>query len=421
MWGLKNVRLATGEHVGVVDVVVSGDRVVDVGPGAAGGVRDAQDAAGKLLLPAFIDTHIHLDKALIRDEVPAHDGTLAGAIAAIQECKRRYTVDSVRRRARAVIEDAVLYGTTRLRSHVDVDTIGRLVPLEGVLAAAQECADVAEVKTIAFPQEGIIRDPGTADLLRAAVESGADIVGGMPHWERGEDAQREHVRICFDLAERFDRDVDMHVDETDDGSIRTLEMVADEVLRRGWHGRVTAGHVCALAAADDVYAARVIEKCARGGMTIVSNPVTNLVIMGRGDHGLIRRGLTRIADLRAAGVNLAFGQDCVGDGFYPFGRGDMLEVGLISAHAAHLSGRGDFAYVLNAITAAPARAWRLGDYGIRPNARADLQLMTQTSWEETLRRQQPPQRVWFKGRLVAATETVRHIRDVTAVAAPCPP
>ena len=136
---------------------------------------------------------------------------------------------------------------------------------------------------------------------------------------------------------------------------------------------------------------------------------------------MIRRGLTRIAELCAAGVNLAFGQDCVRDGFYPFRRGDMLEVGLISAHAAHLSGREDLAYVLNAITAAPARAWRLGDYGIRPDARADLQLMTQTSWEETLRRQQPPQRVWFKGRLVAATETVRHIRDVTAVAAPCPP
>jgi len=119
---------------------------------------------------------------------------------------------------------------------------------------------------------------------------------------------------------------------------------------------------------------------------------------------LIRRGLTRIAELRAAGVNLAFGQDCVRDGFYPFRRGDMLEVGLISAHAAHLSGREDLAYVLNAITAAPARAWRLSDYGIRPNARADLQLMTQTSWEEALRLQDPPQRVWFKGTPVAATE-----------------
>jgi cytosine/creatinine deaminase len=400
MWALQDARLEGGS---IVDLTVDGERIVALGPGAAAGVKLVVNAGGKLLLPAFIDGHVHLDKVLIRDELREHDGTLRGAIESIHERKRRYTAEDVRRRARAVIEDSVRLGTTRLRSHVDVDTIGGLVPLEGVMAAAADCADIAEVRTIAFPQEGLLRDPGAYDLMEAAIEAGADVVGGMPHWEPDEAAQREHVRLCFELAERFDRDLDMHVDETDDGGVRTLEMVADEALRRGFIGRVCAGHVCSLAAADHEYADRVIAKCASAGISIAANPVTNLVLQGRGDRGLIRRGTTRIGELRAAGVNVLFGQDCVKDGFYPFGRGSMLEVALISAHAAHLTTRADIAFALRAVTDSPAAAMRLDDYGLRPGARADMQLLPAPGWEEALRLQTAPDKVWFAGRLVAET------------------
>jgi cytosine/creatinine deaminase len=398
VWALQGVRLPGGA---VADVVVDGDRIARIGPDAGAGIEAATDCSGKVLLPAFIDGHVHLDKVLIRDQLREPDGTLGGAIDAIHERKRRYTVADVRDRATDVIEASVRSGTTRLRSHVDVDTIGRLVPLEGVMAAAAECADIAEVRTIAFPQEGLLRDPGAFDLMEAALEAGADVVGGMPHWEADEVAQREHVRLCFELAERFDRDLDMHVDETDDGGVRTLEMVADEALRRGFVGRVCAGHVCSLAAAPDEYAERVIEKCARAGISICANPVTNLVLQGRGDRGLVRRGMTRVAEFRAAGVNVLFGQDCVKDGFYPFGRGSMLEVALISAHVAHLTTHDDLAFALRAVTQAPARAWRLTDYGLEVGARADLQLFPAPSWEEVLRLQPLPEKVWFKGRLVA--------------------
>jgi len=241
------------------------------------------------------------------------------------------------------------------------------------------------------------------------MEAGADVVGGMPHWELDEAGQREHVGLCFDLAQRFDRDLDMHVDESDDGGMRTLEMVADEALRRGYLGRVCAGHVCALAAAPHDYAERVIDKCARAGISIAANPVTNLVLQGRGDRGLIRRGLTRVGELRAAGVNVLFGQDCVKDGFYPFGRGSMLEVALISAHAAHLTSRSDLAFVLRAVTEAPARAGRWSDYGLKRDARADLQLLPVPSWEEALRLQPAPEKVWFAGRLVAENRTVSRL------------
>jgi cytosine deaminase len=385
----------------VADLVVDGGRIARIGPGAGAGSQPVPDCSGKVLLPAFIDGHVHLDKVLIRDELREHDGTLGGAIGAIHERKRRYTVGDVRERAREVIEASVRSGTTRLRSHVDVDTIGGLVPLEGVMAAAAECADIAEVRTIAFPQEGLLRDPGAFDLMEAALEAGADAVGGMPHWEADENSQQEHVRLCFELAERFDRDLDMHIDETDDGGVRTLEMVADEALRRGFVGRVCAGHVCSLAAASHDYAERVIEKCARAGISIAANPVTNLVLQGRGDRGLVRRGMTRVGEFRAAGVNVLFGQDCVKDGFYPFGRGSMLEVALISAHVAHLTTHDDLAFALRAVTEAPARAWRLTDYGLEVGARADLQLLPAPSWEEALRLQLPPEKVWFKGRLVA--------------------
>src|SRR5437867_5879564 len=398
MWALQDARLADGS---TADVVVEGDRIAQVGPGAAGGVPDAIDCAGKLLLPTFIDARIHRDKVLIRDELREHDGTLAGAIGAIHERKRRYTVEDVRARATVIIEESVRLGTTRLRSHVDVDTIGGLVPLEGVMAAASDCADIAEVRAIAFPQEGLLRDPGAYSLMEAALEAGADVVGGMPHWELDEASQREHVRLCFELATRFDRDIDMHVDETDDGAVRTLEVIADEALARRFVGRVCAGHVCSLSAADNAYADRVIEKCRRAGISIAANPVTNLVLQGRGDRGLIRRGTTRIGELRAAGVNVLFGQDCVKDGFYPFGRGSMLEVALISAHAAHLTTREDLDFALRAVTEAPAVAMRLDDYGLRAGARADMQLLPAPSWPEALRLQPPPVKVWYRGRLVA--------------------
>src|SRR4029077_1142571 len=136
------------------------------------------------------------------------------------------------------------------------------------------------------------------------------VVGGMPHWERDQAAQREHVSLCFDLAQRFDRDLDMHVDETDDGGVRTLEMVADEALRRGYLGRVCAGHVCSLAAAPQDYADRVIDKCARAGISIAANPVTNRVLQGGGHRGLVRRGPTRLWELRSAGVDVPFAQAC---------------------------------------------------------------------------------------------------------------
>jgi cytosine deaminase len=399
---IAGVRTVDGSDV---DVLIEAESIQSVT--AAAKKKQAPDGArvlpgaGLLVIPGFVDVHVHLDKAFTRDDLSQHDGTLKGAIRAMRERKAAYTPEEVAGRAVQLIRSSVAAGVTRIRSHVDIDSVANLEALEGVQMAAKECADLCEVQTVAFPQEGVRRDPPTRGLMERAVEAGVDLIGGMPHWEDGEDDQRAHVDFCFDLAMEADLDVDMHVDEVDDGRIRTLEMVADGTLARGWEGRVTAGHVCSLAAADHAYAARVIAKCQDAGMTIVSNPATNLMIQGREDRGLVRRGTTRIAEFRAAGVNLCFGQDNVCDGFYPFGRGDMLEVALVSAHAAHLTTDEDLLYALACVTEGPARIWPETTYGIRPGARADLSLFRAPSWQEALRLQRPPELVLFRGRPVA--------------------
>lgn len=402
---LRDVRLADGR---IVDVRLLDGRIADVGP--AGGPGRPNDAAlrvvpasGLLALPAFVDIHAHLDKAFTRDDLPDHDGTLPAAIRAMGERKKRFTPEDVAERAGRLIRSGVAEGVTHVRTHVDVDSITGLRGLEGVSRAAEACRDVCRVSIVAFPQLGIKSDPGALDLMRAAVETGAGVVGGMPHWEATREDQLAHIAALFDLAERYDLDVDMHVDESDDASVRTLEMVAEATIARGWQGRVTAGHVCSLAAADDDYAARVIAKCAEAGLTIVSNPATNLVIQGRSDRGLVRRGLTRIPEFRAVGVSVCLGQDNVCDGFYPFGRGSMLEVAFLGAHAAHLTSGADLDYLLETVTSAPARAWRDDDYGLRAGCPADLNLFRAPSWVEALRLQRPPEMVFFKGRPVAST------------------
>jgi cytosine/creatinine deaminase len=401
---VRDVSLADGR---VVDLRLADGRITDLSP--AGGPDRPDDAgwravpaAGLLALPAFVDIHAHLDKAYTRDDLADHDGTLPAAIRAMSERKKRFTPEDVAERAGRLILSGVAEGVTHVRTHVDVDSITGLRGLEGVSRAAEACRDVCLVSIVAFPQLGIRSDPGALDLMQAAVEAGAGVVGGMPHWEATREDQLAHVEALFDLAERHDLDVDMHVDESDDASVRTLEMVAEATISRGWQGRVTAGHVCSLAAADDDYASRVIAKCAEAALTIVSNPATNLVIQGRGDRGLVRRGLTRIGEFRAAGVNVCLGQDNVCDGFYPFGRGSMLEVAFLGAHAAHLTRGDDLAYLLETVTSAPARAWRDAEYGLRAGSSADLNLFRAPSWVEALRLQRPPELVFFKGRPVAS-------------------
>ena len=379
---IRNARLRSGE---ILDIAIKDGKIVAMVPEIAYHAEREIDAKGMLTTAPFVDPHIHLDKVNILDSVrPNVSGTLKEAIEIIWERKKQYTVDEIVARASDVVEKAIMNGTLFMRTHVDVDTIGGLKPLEGILALREKYKDVITLQVVAFPQEGILKNPGCADLMRRAMEMGADIVGGMPANEATPDDSREHVRFVFELAQAFDADVDMHVDETDDPFYRTLEMVADETLRVGWQGRVTAGHTCALAAYDDHYANYVMDKVKEAEMHMITNPLTNLMLQGRLDKQPIRRGITRVKELLDRGVNVSFGQDCVRDTFYPFGSADMLQAAFVTAHAAQLSLPHERQRVLSMCTEDAAKIMRLGDYGLTVGAPANLVVTEAKTIEEAI-------------------------------------
>ena len=300
-------------------------------------------------------------------------------------------------------------GTTTIRSHVDVDTIGGLTPLRGVLQAARENEDICRVEIVAFPQEGIRRDPGTDDLMREAMKTGATVVGGMPHWEESRGDADWHIRFCLDLAKEHDADVDMHVDETDDPRSRTLELLLDATAEYGWQGRVTAGHCCAMVSWEQAYREQVIAKAASLSVNIIANPATNLMLQGRDDKEPRRRGIVPVKDLISAGVRVACGQDCVSDAFYPFGVADQLQVALILCHAAQLSTPDEIAWALRMIRDEAAAVLRLPSYGLQVGCRADLVILDAENAQEALRMQADRRFVIHRGRLVAQSDSQQRL------------
>ena len=402
---VRNGFLRGAEAQGPLDLAVADGRIAAIEPHIEADAEEI-DASGKLVSPPFVDPHVHLDKALITETVrPNVSGTLTEAIEIIWDRKREYSVDEILERARRVVHWAVANGTTAMRTHVDVDTIGGLVPVQALVALREEVQHVLDLQIVAFPQEGIYQDPGTEDLMLRAMSLGADVVGGMPYNERTPEDSRRHIALCMELARQFDADVDMHVDETDDPGARTLAMLADATIRQGWEGRVTAGHTCALAAYPDPYAAKVIGLVKDAGIHMVTNPATNLMLQGRYDHQPIRRGITRVKELLDAGVNVTFGQDCLKDTFYPtFGRADMLEVGLITAHAAQLSTPGEVETVFDMPTSHAASMLHLEGYGLSVGCRASFTVLDCISVQEALRTQ-PDRIVVRDGKVLVKRET----------------
>ena len=379
---LKNAKLRSGQ---VTNVVINQGLIVKLDSSNITDGDEVIDLKGKLLCPAFVDPHIHLDKVNILDVVrPNVSGTLTEAIEIIWEKKKTYTIEDIVERASKVIDKAISNGTLFLRSHVDIDTIGGLKPLEGVLALKEKYKGIVEIQIVAFPQEGILKDPGCEKLMWAAMEMGATIVGGMPANENTPEESKRHVEIVFEIAKAFDADVDMHVDETDDPFYRTLEMVADETIKYKWHQRVTAGHTCALAAYDDHYAGYVMDKVKRAGMHMITNPVTNLMLQGRLDKQPIRRGITRVKELLERDILVSFGQDCVRDTFYPYGSADMLQVALITAHAAQMSMPDERSKIADMIMGDAASILRLEGYGLEVGKRANLVVLDADTIDEAV-------------------------------------
>jgi len=368
------------------------------------------DAEGRLCVPGFIEPHIHLDKVLLADSIPVNvSGSLDEAIEILGARKASYSTADIAARAGHIICTAISNGVTRMRTHIDIDTGCGLTAFDALLDVRAEFANLLELHIVAFPQKGIVGDPGCEALLREAMARGADQIGGMPFNEAGPDESRAHIEIAFAIAREHDCAVDMHIDETDDPNARTLEMLCEATIAHGWQGRVVAGHTCALAAYPDDYAERVMDMVAAAGIHMIANPATNLMLQGREDSHPKRRGITRVKELLARGVNVAFGQDNLRDMFYPFGRDDPLELAFLLAHAAHMSQPDEIEAVFTMTTDNAARVLGLADYGTAPGCAGDLVILDAHSPLEAIVEKPDRRYVIRRGRVIAETETRRTI------------
>ena len=370
--------------------------------GATGAVGEL-DAGGGLVLPSLIDAHLHLDLAYSLDIVPRNkSGTLMEAIRHWSAAKATMSAESVKVRALRAIREEVGYGVGHIRTHVDVGTAAGMRLCEGVLAARAAARDLVDIQVAVFPQDGVLQDAGAFEQMRTGLKLGCDIVGGIAHHERTADDSKRHIDLLFELAEEFDRDIDCHIDETDDPESKCVEVLAARTIERGRARRVTGSHVCALASYDDVHAAKVIGLIAKAGMHVVTNPGVNLHLQGRFDRYPKRRGLTRVAELLAAGVNVSAGQDCIKDPFYPMGTGNMFEVGHLLIHADHMARPEQIEQAADMITENPAKALRLERYGTSEGCQADLVVLPVETVHEAFRLRVQPRAVLKRGKLVAS-------------------
>ena len=370
----------------------------------AGKTPGVVDARGGLVTPALVDAHVHLDLAYALELVPENkSGTLLEAIALWSRAKAGLTAENVRARAVRAIRAEIGYGTGILRSHVDVASSAGMRLCEGVLAAREDTRDECKIQIVAFPQDGLIRDPGAVGLMQQALKSGVDLVGGIPHIERVPQDGRRHLELVFDLAAEFDADIDVHIDETDDPQSMYTEQLAALTIERGWQGRVTASHVCALSSYTDVHAARVIDLLVEAKIKVVTNPGVNLHLQGRFDRYPKRRGLTRVRELLDAGVLCAAGQDCIQDPFYPLGTGQLLDQAFLLVHAEHMSSPQRMRQAMEMVCCHAGDVVGLGCHRTDVQATANLTVWPATSGIDLLRQRPRPIAVLHAGRLVSGS------------------
>jgi cytosine deaminase len=384
------------------DLGVHEGRFVEPGP-----AREELDLGGRLVTPPLVEPHIHLDAVLtVGQPRPNVSGSLFEGIAIWADRVRDLTVEDVKDRVRQVLRWQLAHGVQYVRSHVDVCDPS-LRALRALVELREEARGLIDLQLVAFPQQGILSFDGGPELMRKAVELGADVVGAIPHYELTREDGVASVTFAMALAEEHGLRVDIHCDETDDEHSRFVETMAAETIRRGMGGRVTASHTTAMHSYNSAYAARLITNIARAGLHMVTNPLDNSVLQGRFDTGPIRRGHTRVKQLREAGVNVAIGHDSVMDPWYPLGTGDPLQAAFVLAHLGHMSGDAELRALIDMITVAPAAALGVADYGVRLGGSADLVVFDARSEAEALRLQTPRHLVLRAGKVLAGSRPAR--------------
>jgi len=398
------LRGARGEgQPAPVDIAIEGGRIVSVGPPAGAPARAEIQLDGRLVLPGFVNSHIHLDKAFVGGL--AESGIMTDGVAAGRALKRRYTRQDIQARARRAINLAIRHGTTALRTCADVDPIVGTLCVEALAELRDQYADRLTMQIVAFPQEGVLGVEGMPEMLRRAMKAGADVLGGRPH---GDPNPQAHVDLMFGLAQELDCPVDMSVDaifppDPIDPMALGITRVARKTIEVGYQGRVTVHHVLALSAVPPGPAAEVVGLAKEARLNVITNPTSNLFTEGRTDPVNPRRGLTRVKDFLAAGVNVSMGTDNIDDTYLPYVNADMLQEAFLASAAAHLGTPAERRALLRMVTGNGARTLGIeADYGVAPGKRADLVVLDAETADAVLSHQPEKLYVFKEGRLTAS-------------------
>ncbi len=395
---LRGARLPRADRL--QDIGIASGRIVAAAPDA----REVVDLGGALVTPALVEPHIHLDAVLTAGEPRQNvTGSLFEGIAIWAERVKSLTVEDVKTRVRTVLRWQLANGVLHVRSHVDVCD-PELRALRGLIELREEVKDQMDIQLVAFPQQGIYSFEGGESLMRKAVQMGADVVGGIPHYELTRAYGERSIHFAMELAAEHGLMVDIHCDETDDDQSRFLEVMAAETIRLGLSGRVTASHTTAMHSYNNAYAHRLINNVKRAGLHMVTNPLDNSVLQGRFDSYPIRRGHTRVKELLAAGVNVCLGHDSVMEPWYPLGYADPLQAAFVLVHYGQMSGQNELETLIDMITTRPAQALGISNYGLSEGGPADLVVFEAPSEMDALRLVAPRRMVLRHGRVVARTQ-----------------
>lgn len=397
---VKGGRLPDGTQA---DIAITGDRITAVEPHIDAQAGQVIDAAGKLVSAPFVDCHFHMDATLSYGRPRVNtSGTLLEGIGLWGELKQVQTRADIVARALDYCRQAVGKGILAIRSHVDV-TDPTFNTVEALLEVRDAVRDVLDLQLVAFPQDGWYRAPGAEAAVIRALDAGVDVVGGIPHFERTMADGAASVRAACELAAARGLRVDLHCDESDDPHSRHIETLAAETIRCGLQGRVAGSHLTSMHSMDNYYVAKLLPLIAEAQVAAIPNPLINITLQGRMDSYPKRRGMTRVPELRAAGVTVAFGQDCVRDPWYPLGSGDMLEVAHMGLHVVLMTAPDQMRAAFDMVTTTPAQIMGL-DFGLTPGRRASLIVLDAPDPIEALRLRPARLAVLSNGRIVARTE-----------------
>jgi len=396
--GVDDLILRGGVVAGVQqDIVISQGRIRQIVPRASAPAQQTLDITGKLVLPGFIESHIHPDKAFIAHRT---SGIRLGGPTPqtlVAELKKQFTADDIYQRARCVMLQAMRHGCTTMRAHVEIDALVELRGVEAMQRVQAEFSDLLDLQLIAFAQEGIFHDKVTQGLVCEALQMGLPVLGGCPYMDYD---QHRHIDWFFDTAEAAGVRLDFHADSGEDPARLTCNYIAEQTIARELQGRVTLGHLCTLDVLEPGHRARVIDRMREADIQVISLPATELHVKGRADRRAWR-GVTRIEELRSAGINVSISTNNIVNPFTPYGHPDLLRQALVTAMAAHLGNLDQMAWLLDLITINPAKAIGLNAYGLAEGCRADLVVLDAAAPVQAITEQSEKLWVLKSGRVVA--------------------